>query len=246
MRDGRGASPHEHLYHIWDRHRPSLASAWSISRGPYKLVRGKETTLIPAEKVLFAGDSREAVRRYLLTQATETSKSAPKFTGYNSEATRTFTGQLQPLLMNLCVNCHGKPDHDSGYKLTRIPEGYADPAATRRNLESTLNFVTPGDIRNSPLLQKAFVAHGGQKQPALRSRQILAAQNLEKWLYWATLPEGSAYPAVVPLQSARQPAVTLKKPINSPPVTLPTSEDPFDPQLFNQLAHPTGSSKSSR
>ncbi|MEZ5356164.1 MAG: sulfatase-like hydrolase/transferase [Bryobacteraceae bacterium] len=42
MRTGKGESPHEYLYHIWDRHHPSLESNWSIARGRHKLVRGKE------------------------------------------------------------------------------------------------------------------------------------------------------------------------------------------------------------
>jgi arylsulfatase A len=42
LRSGKGRSPHEFVYHIWDRFRPSLESGWSISDGRLKLVRGRE------------------------------------------------------------------------------------------------------------------------------------------------------------------------------------------------------------
>jgi arylsulfatase A len=35
---GAGESPHEYLYHIWDRHQPSLQSRWAIRDRRYKLV----------------------------------------------------------------------------------------------------------------------------------------------------------------------------------------------------------------
>jgi hypothetical protein len=39
MTKGGGESPHEYLFHIWDRTRPSLSSNWSISGKRYKLAR---------------------------------------------------------------------------------------------------------------------------------------------------------------------------------------------------------------
>ncbi|HTM47131.1 MAG TPA: arylsulfatase [Bryobacteraceae bacterium] len=41
MRNGSGESPHEYLYHIWDRMRPTLESNWSIHGRRYKLA-GKQ------------------------------------------------------------------------------------------------------------------------------------------------------------------------------------------------------------
>ena len=39
LRQGSGKSPHEYVFHIWDRFRPTLNSNWSISDGKYKLVK---------------------------------------------------------------------------------------------------------------------------------------------------------------------------------------------------------------
>ena len=39
LQKGSGSGPHEHLFHIWDRYRPSLTSNWGICGARYKLVR---------------------------------------------------------------------------------------------------------------------------------------------------------------------------------------------------------------
>lgn len=205
-------------------------------KGPdYVIKSGAESKTFAADKVLFAGESRDAVRQYLMGRSNDPIKSVPTVGNFNSQATRTFPVKMQPLLMNLCVNCHGRPDHPSSFKLARIPEGYADPAASRRNLEQTMKFVTSDDPAQSPLLLKALQAHGGQKEATFKNRQILAAQNLEKWLHWASLPEGAAYPETIPAPSAIRAASSLSKVSSTPvPAALPHSHDPFDPALFNQ------------
>lgn len=220
------------------------------AEGHYVQRIGRESRRFTEADVLVVGSSRDEVRRYLLTQAQVPSQTVPRVQGFNSQATRTFAGKLQPLLMNACVNCHGKPDHASRFKLARVPEGYADPAATRRNLEVTLKFVTADDPSNSALVLKAIQPHGGQRQPAFRDRQILAVQNLEKWLHWACLPEGADMPEMVPSVSAKPSLAnepprlgrdssptppTAGKVPTSTAVLIRSSADPFDPAIFNQF-----------
>jgi len=38
MRDGKGESPHEYVYHTWDRYTPNPHNRWSLSDKRYKLV----------------------------------------------------------------------------------------------------------------------------------------------------------------------------------------------------------------
>jgi hypothetical protein len=193
---------------------------------------GRESRSFAAEKVLFAGEDRDQVRQYLLRRSNDPNKSVTPIKGFNSQATRTYPVKLQPLLMNLCMNCHSKPDHTSGFKLLRVPEGYADPAATHKNLETTLKFVNAEDPSSSALLTKAMQAHGGQKVASFKDRQVLAAQNLEKWLHWASLPEGMPMPEVLMPWKGNTP-VAPKVQLGP----LPQSADPFDPLLFNRLVH---------
>ncbi len=60
-----GAARHERLFHIWDRHRPSARSNWSVTEERYKLVRNALFDLAadPSEKTDLAATHPEAARR---------------------------------------------------------------------------------------------------------------------------------------------------------------------------------------
>ncbi len=74
MKNGGGESPHEYLYHIWDRLRPSMKSNWSINARRYKLA-GKllfdlekdpgETTDIAAKHPEIVEDLRSRFEHWL-------------------------------------------------------------------------------------------------------------------------------------------------------------------------------------
>src|SRR5262249_53169029 len=94
--------------------------------GGYLVRKGTETLRFAETRVLFVGDSRDAVRRHLDERAmAPVAGVKPAAPGeLNTAAMRAFPTTVQPVLMNLCANCHAKADHASEFKLTRVPEGY--------------------------------------------------------------------------------------------------------------------------
>ncbi len=185
----------------------------------YRLRRGKEVHDYTAKQVLFAGESRDEVYRQMMARGAK----PPAPPGGHDPA---FAARVQPVLMNLCAKCHAKPDHPGEFKLARVPEGYADPEASRRNAEAAARFVTRGDPAASPLLAKAVTAHGGQRQPALPDRAHPAYRNLELWVRLRTGSNDLPAPAM---------QATATKPQAAP---HSTPADPYDPAVFNRAMHP--------
>ena len=167
---------------------------------------------------------------------------------FNGESYKMFPAKVQPVLTNLCANCHARADHASGFKLVRVPDGFANPRETGRHVRA-----------------KAVSAHGGMKDPPLFARTHPAFKNLELWVHWASLPEGSPAPATIPAAkpaSSSTPAITVaqtpplampaERPAADEPAKLPAvratpvepakpianADDPFDPAAFNRVAHP--------
>jgi hypothetical protein len=203
----------------------------------YRLRRGKDVTDYPAGKVLFAGESRDEV--YKLMMARGVKPPAPPSADLNSAALRAFPAKVQPVVMNLCADCHAKPDHPGEFKLTRVPAGYAHPEASHRNAKEVARFVSRENPSASPLLTKAVTAHGGQRAPALYDASHPAYRNLELWAHWVAGPERSPMPETVParkptVMSAPQPAA-IALPAPSPVVK---SDDPYDPAVFNRATRP--------
>lgn len=165
-------------------------------------------------------------------------------------AARTFPAKVQPVLMNLCANCHCRPDHASGFKLSRVSDGYGDAQATNRNLRAAAAFVRPDNPALSPLLVKASSPHGGSKDPPILGRGLPAFKNLEAWARFARLGDATAVkqaatltplpqPAAQPTASepAKLPAQTPSEPAAAkPPAAKPNPDDPFDPAAFNHAA----------
>lgn len=65
MREGKGVSPHEYLYHQWCRVRPSADKDWAIHSTQYKLVNGELFDLQsdPGEEKNLAAEHPEVVRQ---------------------------------------------------------------------------------------------------------------------------------------------------------------------------------------
>ncbi|OWK47183.1 hypothetical protein FRUB_00882 [Fimbriiglobus ruber] len=234
----------------------------------YELRQGKEIRRFPQAKVVFAGESRDAVQKYLLARASNPTPlppaagTPPPSGEVNAAALQVYPTKIQPVLMNMCAKCHCRPDHASRFKLARVPEGYANTESARRNIETTVAFLSRENPTASPLLTKALTKHGGQREAAFRTPTHPAYQNLELWAYWATLPNGSPLPDGIPATAV----VAKPAPVSAPgsaasatPALLPTSvtaaapqqpvvpasatkpaasADPYDPAVFNKTAQP--------
>jgi hypothetical protein len=108
------------------------------------------------------------------------------------EAATSFATKVQPILVNVCMDCHSRPEHTSKYKLTRTPEFDAGPQITLANLKATVGQLLRSDPLNSPLLAKAITTHGDLKQPPFTSRQMMGYRMLESWVVLAigSVPNG--------------------------------------------------------
>jgi hypothetical protein len=160
------------------------------------------------------------------------------------ELESSFAKSVQPVLMNLCVNCHADPARAGGFVLTRIPEGVTLDARTAENLGRTLAFVSKEHPATSPLVVRALTPHGGRSSPLL-TRGGMAHKNLELWATAAaaTMPAAPAKSVVtvsestVPVSPAPS-AVAEPKPLPPLPAVpvppTPKAVDPFDPAEFNQ------------
>jgi hypothetical protein len=141
----------------------------------------------------------ELMKRHLPPAQMAAVEAIPTF---NGESAKMFATRVQPVLNNLCANCHARADVQTAFKLKRVEEGYANPQAAEFNIRAAakqLNRTTPA---GSALLVKAVTAHGPAKEPPLRGKQLPPYKVLELWAHWAVLPEGS------PMPTSLTPAVT--------------------------------------
>jgi hypothetical protein len=177
----------------------------------------------------------------------------------NSVAAKSFTAQVQPVLSNVCADCHAHKTHASPFKLKAYDPAFNDPPTADANLQAVTPLLDVTNPHASPLLKYAATAHGKAADPPLKAGHP-ALQKLELWVHWACGPEGSAAPTVVPpppkvdaavvQTGATQPAPPATEPAKLPPVQptpirsfadrpLPepaklNPADPFDPAQFNQ------------
>lgn len=160
------------------------------------------------------------------------------------ELETSFAKTVQPVLMNLCVNCHSDPTRAGAYVLTRIPPGVTLDARTAENLTRTLPFVTKDHPTSSPLVVRALTPHGGRTSPLLL-RNGTAHQNLDAWVRAAaaTIP-APAPRSVVRVSESTAPPLPVSSVVIEPKPLPPlpaapvppkaTAADPFDPAEFNK------------
>jgi len=210
------------------------------ARGNY--VRGDGAQVLPAASVLFAGTGRDDVAKYLARRAAAAAAAKPPALlapgDFNGVAARAFPTRVQPVLTNLCANCHARPDYAGTFKLKPVPAGFADADAARANLVAALVYLDRSAPSASELLAKCVTAHGGQKGPACRDRAHPGYASLELWAHGMASADGTPIPTAVP---APPPAVlaAAKVPPLPPAVKMPTPAgptDPFDPREFNAAA----------
>lgn len=157
-----------------------------------------------------------------LAPPTTVSEPEPDIT---QEAAVAFAPRVQPVLFNLCAECHARPTHAGAFRLTKGSGFDADPQVTRHNLSAAAGQVRKGDPAASPLLTKALSAHGGMKQPVVTGRHAPAYRVLEAWVYVAA-GSPSAPPPVVP---PTPPAPTVPPPTASPLPPAPITATPEAP-----------------
>jgi hypothetical protein len=114
------------------------------------------------------------------------------------EAVVVFGPRVQPVLANLCAECHAKPDHPGTFKLACGTTPQADQATTRHNLRVAAAHLKKDDPAASPLLVKALATHGGMKQPAFVNRQAAPFRVLEAWAHLAVGTPAAPPPPMVP------------------------------------------------
>jgi hypothetical protein len=174
-----------------------------------------------------------------------------------AEALTAFTTRVQPVLVNLCADCHAKPGHTGTFKMACGTTLEGDSALTKHNLKAALAQIKKADAGASPLLVQALAAHGGMKQAAFANRAAPAFRVLEAWVFLAA---GSVPPEPKPeVKSEPKPAPEVKPalpPVPPPPLppapkfgedakpaVQPTggtveTGDEFDPSIFNRAATP--------
>ncbi len=133
------------------------------------------------------------------------------------EAANLFAVRVQPFLANQCVECHVKFDTGK-FKLALVAPGESGHQATRANLRAVAAQLLKDEPVSSPFLVKALTAHGGQKVPAVASRQAVVYQTLEAWTALAVGTPIMAMPAVPPPPMP----VPLAPVIPPAPVFVPT------------------------
>ena len=167
---------------------------------------------------------------------------------------RRFASHVQPMLVNLCGNCHSQTNDAVSFHLNLPPPGSrASSQMTRENLVATMAFIDQSKPDLSDLLTKATSAHGGVDAP-LSMRNAKAIYSLRSWLLLVSNAqtankiqqvshESSSKSDEIPF-IAERPAINetpVSKPIlpaSDVPSRLPQVANPFDPELFNRRFHP--------
>ncbi len=166
-----------------------------------------------------------------------------------AEAFKRFVAKVQPVLMNVCAQCHAG-EAAGKFRLERVyADGLNSRTAAQQNLALTLAQIDRAKPAASPLLLQATTAHGGAAVPPLRDRGVPAYKLLDEWVQLVIAESGSS-PAPLPSAPAVATAGAMAaKPgpegktefgVGAPPKDAPPEApaDPFDPAIFNRQHHP--------
>lgn len=114
-------------------------------------------------------------------QASGANPIKPTAVDLNADSVTMFTTRVQPILMNVCANCH-TAGRGGAFQLTHSFGGGAK-ASTQRNLAAVLAQINVDQPAVSPLLVKAISAHDGvSSAPPLPSRQAVPFRALQMWV----------------------------------------------------------------
>jgi len=172
----------------------------------------------------------------------------------------TFTGSVQPLLLNSCTSggCHGSPS-GSGYRLMRGRPGRPlSRRVTQRNLHATLEWIDRKRPDQSRLLVEAVRPHGTAEKPALTKKDAEKYQQIVQWVHAvaqrdrpvhrdARLPKGVSEKRATAGLSASAGWPSTSDPSTGRSAGTPVKRgarierfvpvDPFDPEIFNRRYH---------
>jgi hypothetical protein len=212
------------------------------ARGNYIRRVKNATEVVPGDKVLFVGDSRDAVNKFMLARSNEPTPIAPvkQIVDCHPQAAKQFTTVIQPILQNRCMECHAKTDYPGTFKLQTIPLQHADVEATRKNLGLAFIHLDRANPSGSDLLRYATTKHGRQKTAALTPNHP-AYYTLELWAHAAMTPAEKPVPQAVPMAIKVVPPVWESKPkevAKAPAKPALPPNDPFDPATFNNAKKP--------
>ena len=156
-----------------------------------------------------------------------------------AEAALAFAPRVQPVLVNLCADCHAKPGYTGAFKMACGSGHDVDPAIARANMKAAFQQIKKDDPAASPLLTKSLAAHGGMKQAAFAGRGVPAFRVLEAWVFIAA--ESKAAPPVAPAipPPDLKPALPARPPPDMKPA-LPAVPPPVlpPPPKFGEDARP--------
>lgn len=148
------------------------------------------------------------------------------------EASNAFRLKVQPILTNLCADCHARPNA-AAFKLARLDEFDTNPNALRQNFRAVMNNVRKDDPLASPFLIKAYTPHGGMKEPAFRTRQAVAFVTLTDWVQSVghappppAVPQTGPIPVSQPQMPPAQPSPTGLPPVPPPPGVSKAAPEP--------------------
>ena len=156
-----------------------------------------------------------------------------------AEATVAFAPRVQPVLVNLCADCHAKPGYTGAFKMACGSGHDVDPAIARVNMKAAFLQIKKDDPAASPLLTKALAAHGGMKQAAFAGRATPAFRVLEAWVFIAAESKAAppAAPAVPPPEI--KPALPAAPPPDMKPILPPVPPPALPPPpKFGEDARP--------
>ena len=146
-----------------------------------------------------------------------------------AEAASVFAARVQPVLSNLCSDCHARAEYAGSFKLARTTGYDATPSTTRHNLTAVVAQLKKAEPANSPLLVKALAMHGNMKEPAIATRQAPSYRALEGWVSVALGCPPAPTATIPPVKPALPPADPVKPvlpvapppALTAPPVALP-------------------------
>ncbi len=156
-----------------------------------------------------------------------------------AEAAVAFAPRVQPVLVNLCADCHAKPGYTGAFKMACGSGHDVDPAIARVNMKAAFLQIKKADPAASPLLTKALAAHGGMKQAAFAGRATPAFRVLEAWVFIAAESKAAppAAPAVPPPDL--KPALPAVPPPDMKPILPPVPPPALPPPpKFGEDARP--------
>lgn len=139
----------------------------------------------------------------------EPTASAPASADMTLEAVVTFSGKVQPILMNTCASCHVAAKGGS-FRLGRaFGDGSLSRRTTQQNMAAVLAQIDVDNWPASPLLVKAVSDHGEVGNLPIKGRQAPAYRTLEDWVQLAAAE----------LRARRPSSAVVQTPLEAPAPT---------------------------